>query len=442
MVSKLINLLPILALLGLALEGVPVAAASHTVQRNQARHARAAEHVKAVHRRNEHERAARRLAKAIGKQERKRKDSGKLVRRTDGTTCRARTSASTSSYAAPSTSSSASAYVASTTTSSYVYVAPLSSSVDYATSSSDSWSSSNNWYNDAAAATSSASAAATSSAAAAATSASVSVGTSSGASINTGSKFGAAWPNGDYASSSDASYIGNYVGSKTSWYYTWSPINVASGDSIGLEFVPMLWGPTQVSEWYSYQSQWGSNVKNALFFNEPNESSQCNMAAADSVSYWMNDYLPIRSSNGIALGGAATTSAPSGLEWILAFSAACTADGNSASDCAMDFIPLHYYDVTASGFQSYVENFYSSTNTELWITEYACENYNGGAQCTSDETWSFHETMAAWFDDQDYVTRYAPFGMMEDMQGVNQDNALMNTDGSITSLGSWYIASA
>jgi hypothetical protein len=62
--------------------------------------------------------------------------------------------------------------------------------------------------------------------------------------------------------------------------------------------------------------------------------------------------------------------------------------------------------------------------------------------------------MAAWFDSQDYIKRYAPFGklflpdwhqeasltivgMMEDMQGVNQDNALMNPDGSVTSLGSW-----
>ena len=28
-------------------------------------------------------------------------------------------------------------------------------------------------------------------------------------------------------------------------------------------------------------------------------------------------------------------------------------------------------------------------------------------------------------------------GVMQDMQGVNQNNALMNPDGSITSLGGW-----
>lgn len=60
--------------------------------------------------------------------------------------------------------------------------------------------------------------------------------------------------------------------------------------------------------------------------------------------------------------------------------------------------------------------------------------------------------MSEWFDQQDYIERYSPFGQsfvterpsqadnpgaMKQMQGVNQDNALMNPDGSITSLGNW-----
>ena len=45
--------------------------------------------------------------------------------------------------------------------------------------------------------------------------------------------------------------------------------------------------------------------------------------------------------------------------------------------------------------------------------------------------------MAAWFDSQDYVKRYSPFGVMENMQGVNQANALMDPSGGITPLGTW-----
>lgn len=124
------------------------------------------------------------------------------------------------------------------------------------------------------------------------------------------------------------------------------------------------------------------------------------------------------------------------------------------------FVPIHWYDTTADNFKSYVENFHAQTGLDIWVTEYACQNFNGGAQCSTSEgkafpfrhlrvgvrltcilVWALHQTMAPWFDSQDYIKRYAPFGMMKDMQGVNQDNALMNPDGSITALGSWVCLS-
>jgi len=94
----------------------------------------------------------------------------------------------------------------------------------------------------------------------------------------------------------------------------------------------MLWGPHQRDDWYGQQPNWPSTVKNAVFFNEPNEPSQCNMAASDSVSYWMNDMVPLRS-KGINLGGAATTSAPNGLTWVQNIIQDCKNYGNSAADC-------------------------------------------------------------------------------------------------------------
>jgi hypothetical protein len=59
------------------------------------------------------------------------------------------------------------------------------------------------------------------------------------------------------------------------------------------------------------------------------------MAAGDSVSYWMNDFLPVRQ-RGIRLGGAATTSAPSGLQWSKDFESLCQQYGNSAADCTAE----------------------------------------------------------------------------------------------------------
>lgn len=51
--------------------------------------------------------------------------------------------------------------------------------------------------------------------------------------------------------------------------------------------------------------------------------------------------------------------------------------------------------------------------------------------------WNLHKTVAEWFDKTDYVKRYSPFGVMQDMQGVNQMNALMSPGGEITTLGTW-----
>ncbi|KIR54298.1 hypothetical protein I315_03357 [Cryptococcus gattii Ru294] len=398
---KLLNLLPALALAGMALTGfenVPGTLAHGHESRDLY-----------------HRHLAARLAGNIVKHEEKRSSNGRVLRRrSDGTICRAKDK----SFVA-----AASSAVTDTPTS----TAPAVAADDLAVSSSSE----------------SVESTPSSSAASQAAPQSLATTTTStgGGSKNVGSKFGLAWPNGDWASSTDPNYIGNYIGDKASWYYTWSPFSVGSGDSLGLEFVPMLWGPKQVSDWHAQMSQWPSTVQNALFFNEPNQVGQCDISAADAVQYWMNDYLPVRS-KGIRLGGAATTSAPDGLQWVLDFTTACTNAGNSAADCAADFVPIHWYDVDIENFKSYVENFHTQTNLDIWITEYACQNFNGGAQCTDQESWNLHVAMAAWFDEQSYVERYSPFGVMQDMQGVNQNNALMNPDGSITSLGGWYITSA
>jgi hypothetical protein len=62
-------------------------------------------------------------------------------------------------------------------------------------------------------------------------------------------------------------------------------------------------------------------------------------------------------------------------------------------------------------------------------TEYACQvcivcledpslahlpvqNFNGGAQCSRDETWSFHQRIKGWMDSTPWVPNYFPFGQL------------------------------
>ncbi|OCF36500.1 hypothetical protein I316_01749 [Kwoniella heveanensis BCC8398] len=405
---SLLNLLPTLALIGMALTGVehvPGALAHRPGARSPK-----------DHQHHQHLVARHRLKQSI-----KKRGGAKtlLKRKADGSKCRVRGEAFTASATASSTAAADPTSTPDLTT--------AAASTQESSSVDDAWSES-------------ATASSTESTAPAATSVAAAPA-SNGGSVNVGSKLGLAWPNGDWAQSGDPNYVGNYIGLKSSWYYTWSPFAVGSADQAGLEFSPMLWGPSHKDDWWAQMGSWPSTVKNALFFNEPNQVGQCDVSAEDAVNYWINDFLPLRA-KGIRLGGPAVTNAPSGHDWIQAFQTACAAQGHSAADCAFDFLPVHYYDTDVTRFQEYVTKFHDDFGLNIWVTEYACQDFNGGPQCSDQDTWNFHTAMAGWFDQQSWVERYSPFGVMKDMQGVNQANALMNPDGSITSLGGWYITTA
>lgn len=252
----------------------------------------------------------------------------------------------------------------------------------------------------------------------------------SGPSINWGSKTGLSWPNGDWADHSAPDYIGNYVGNTVNFLYDWHYKGCFKGSDLGLEYVPMMWGAKDASpDFYAAQKEWPSSTQHVLFFNEPNDPGQANISPEDSVHFWREYMSPLKK-QGYKIGMAATTSAPSGLEWVLKFKEVCP-------DCwdECDFVPLHYYDVSVEHFQSYVTNYHDKVQKPIWVTEYACQNFNGGAQCSWDETQTFHHQMADWFNSQDYIERYSPFGAMKNMQGVNEANRLMGPDGHITDLG-------
>ena len=50
------------------------------------------------------------------------------------------------------------------------------------------------------------------------------------------------------------------------------------------------------------------------------------------------------------------------------------------------FVPLHWYSTDPNEFQSYVSNFHQQTGLDIWITEYACQSFSGGAQCSDDDS--------------------------------------------------------
>jgi hypothetical protein len=257
------------------------------------------------------------------------------------------------------------------------------------------------------------------------TSSSAAAATSSASSSSSGSgKVCLAWPNGDQ------SYLSDYHTGKTTYLYSWSETGPSNLD--GFTFVPQLWGDKNAVAFGSTAVAGYSNV--ALGFNEPNESGQSNMTPEHAAALWIQYIEPLKAL-GYRLGSPATSSNPNGLTWMQNFFTACN------GGCNPDFMALHWYDVTIEGFQEYVELWHTTFNKNIWITEYAVQNFNGGAQQDYSFIQGFMGTVNSWMDSLDYVEQYCWFGAMLDLQGVNTANSLMNSDGSPSQLGYQFLSS-
>jgi hypothetical protein len=235
-----------------------------------------------------------------------------------------------------------------------------------------------------------------------------------------------AWPNGPDAA------VPQYFTGKAKYYYTWSPHKVDNAPS-SVRFCPMLWGDHQIGDFTSLVVPGYADC--VLAMNEPNQHDQSNMDSGHGVWLWNTYIAPLANQGYSILGSPAPTSAPDGLVWVQQF-----LDGVSVKP---NVICIHWYDVGFPKFQEYVTNFWTNTGQRtIWVTEFACQNFNGGAQCNEGEVWSFVQQATAWMDQTSWIGGYAPFGFMRQMQGVNELNRLMNDDGSPTALGNYFIYSS
>jgi hypothetical protein len=202
----------------------------------------------------------------------------------------------------------------------------------------------------------------------------------------------------------------------------------------------------------------------------PQERGQSNMTPQQGADLWKT-YLEPLHARGIRLGSPAPSSAPSGLTWLQDFFTAC------AGACTVDFIALRpllvayrllrtqsdlnildWYDINATAFQHYLEHFHDTFQKPIWVTEWACQNNNDlNAQCTREDVVRFLNQTQTYMDKTPWVERYAWFGALRDLQGVNQVhdmanvlfvvclpcrhqlNRLMDQQGRINDLGRQYI---
>ena len=101
-----------------------------------------------------------------------------------------------------------------------------------------------------------------------------------------------------------------------------------------------------------------------------------------------------------------------------------------------------WYDINATQFQEYLEDFHNTFQKPIWVTEWACQvmlsafsnsdpidllliqpfvlqNYNNGPQCSQQDIIDFLNQTQSFMDATDWVERYAWYGVMRNLQGVN-----------------------
>ncbi|KAF8803704.1 hypothetical protein BYT27DRAFT_7108977 [Phlegmacium glaucopus] len=209
--------------------------------------------------------------------------------------------------------------------------------------------------------------------------------------------------------------------------YTWNP--ASPPDLFGLEFIPMLWGYSQISDFQRLVVP--GYATHVLGFNEPDLNTQSGIDAWTAASLWQQYIQPLKN-HGYTLVSPATTSAPSGKKWMQDFISAC-------HGCTIDVVALHWYGTNAQAFIAYVTDFHTTFNRNIWVTEFACQDFAGGPQADQDQVFAFMKTVTSWMDSTSFVEKYFAFGVMTDMGNVSPLNQLMNPDGTPTPLGWTYI---
>jgi hypothetical protein len=243
-----------------------------------------------------------------------------------------------------------------------------------------------------------------------------------------GGKMGLAW---DWQLSND--FIPNAVSGKTCWLYNWSPSPPSQAQLSGLKFVPMYWGPgSDHAESFSSNVLYSdTNYGLALAMNEVNEPSQSNLDVWTGASLWRQYLLPLRQ-KGYYIISPSTTSAPTGITWMQNWLA------QLGGDELPNALALHWYGTSFNDFTGYVSSFHNAfPGYKLWITEFACTDFSG--QNIWCDVPSFAAQAEAWINSQDYIEAAFPFGLVTSMVGVQEENRLMNWDGSLTGVGNEYL---
>ncbi|KAL0572380.1 hypothetical protein V5O48_009583 [Marasmius crinis-equi] len=226
-----------------------------------------------------------------------------------------------------------------------------------------------------------------------------------------------AWPNGNDPA------LQYWQTSNSGIIYTWSPS--APQNTFGYTFAPMLWGENQIGD-FTVQVHQGSALY-VMGFNEPEIEGQATMTPQHGADLWKQYIQPM--AGGSKLVSPAVASTPQSKPWLTDFIKAC--DG-----CTIDIIAIHYYGTSADDLINYITDFHNTFQKPVWLTEFACQNFSGGPQCSPDDIKLFMDKVKSFAETTDWLQQYCWYGAVVN---DNSNNSLMGSDGKPNALGLHYL---
>jgi len=218
-----------------------------------------------------------------------------------------------------------------------------------------------------------------------------------------------------------------------SWWYNWS--NAGLSGTTGIEFVPMIWGSGSLG------AAIPAGARYLLGFNEPNFKAQADLTSQQAATDWpmLEAKAPRTPLVSPAVNFCGSSSNASGCTdptvtdpytYLKDFFADC-------SGCRVDYVAVHWYNCDLPSLKAYLEGNVDAGGTlqgftqfgkPIWLTEFCCDNTHPVA-----EQMAYMQAAVPYLENNPNVLRYSWFSA-----SAIPNALLMNSDGSLTSLGQTY----
>ncbi|WRT63708.1 uncharacterized protein IL334_000631 [Kwoniella shivajii] len=261
-------------------------------------------------------------------------------------------------------------------------------------------------------------------------------------------KAGIGWP----AQEKDAAPVSQFFSpnSTVSWWFDWNKnwnqgVLTSDGVQVEGEFIPMIFGANYLNNSDTFQE----GFTEVMGYNEPDHKSDTvsqYMEPSEAAEVWKTQIVQIHQQYpNVKIHSPVMAS---NRQWLIDWFDAICPD-NSASDgwgdCEYkpDYVSAHMYNTNVEYFKNTLTSFQKDFGLPLILSEFACHEFSDNPpQPSTNQVSAFMQETMEWLDQQEWVVKYAWFGVARDLQwlfGVYETNRLMDTAGTLTSLGRQYM---